>query len=572
MPRSPREDERFCLLYDQNLAPIRNYCLRRLPRAEVNDAVAEVFVVVWRRIDTAPNGDDARPWLYGIARNVIRNTDRSLRRRTRLLGRLGLFWEVGMRRIGFLAVLALMLGGCSSSSAEEVTRTGLAPTTSTSFLPASTSTSVSTTTTLPLTVHEESGWEGAYVLDDEWRNPKEWSEHPEVFPDSFVPMSVSYGPDGLPVIAYWVGLNVWPFVEEGETLPEGVEEAVMLGAVRLVFCSDLQCLGEVEIVEVADAYWPYGFGSWGAINLALLPDGSPVLTLPGDQEVWDPEALGGDGGDVVEPTRLLVCSNPRCENVTIHNVVDLFLDHPSIPHTAVPIPRVAVSADGLPVLAFTAGTDPDNQSLALMFCGDRNCDNANSTVIVDGPQVRSIGHLWVNTEGQMTARYGNPDQTLAVCPDPGCELIPVPITNEPNDLLITDGSGVLQRWHLRADGSIEVIQCADPVCVETTSTTLGINVPTGKWQEFPEPCRITIGFGNGENPVITWCEFGDLETPRTVTVCDDPSCSSSTEYEETDVNDLAAARFTQIIAHPSKQPSLIIGSDGALLIQPIPSP
>jgi len=478
-----------------------------------------------------------------------------------------------MRRIGFLAVLALMLGGCSSSSADEVTTTGFAQTTSTSFLPASTSTSVSTTATLPLTVHEESAWEGVYVLDDEWRNPKEWSEHPEVFPDSFVPMSVSYRPDGLPVIAYWVGLNVVPFLEEGETLPEGVEEALMLGAVRLGFCSDPQCLGEVEIVEVADAYWPYVFPSWGAINLALLPDGSPVLTIPGDQEVWDPEALGGDGDNVVEPTRLVVCSNPRCENVTIHNVVDLFLDQPSIPHKFVPIPRVAVSADGLPVLAFTAGTDPDNQTLALLFCGNRNCDNGNSTAIVDGPQVWSIGDLWVNHDGQTTVRYNNAgDETLAVCSDPECEAGPTPIISEPNDLFIIDGIGVLQRWYLRADDSIEVIQCADPVCVETTSTTLGVTLPTEKWQESREPCRITIGFGNGENPVITWCEFEDLQTPRTVTVCDDPSCSNSTEYEVTDVNDLAAMMFTQIIAHPSKQPGLIIGSDGALLIQPIPSP
>jgi hypothetical protein len=470
-----------------------------------------------------------------------------------------------MRRIGFLAVLALMLGGCSSSSADDVTTTGFAPTTSTSFLPASTSPSVSTTTTLPLTIHEESVWEGVYVLDAEFRNPKEWSEHPKLFPDSFVPMSVSYGPDGLPVIAYWVGLNVVPFIEEGETLPEGVEEALMLGAVRLGFCSDLQCLGEVEIVEVADAYW-------GAINLALLPDGSPVLTLPGDQEVWDPEALGGDGGDVREPTRLVVCSNPRCENVTIHNVVDLFFDHPSIPHSAVPIPHVAVSADGLPVLAFTAGTDPDNQTLALMFCGNRNCDTGGG-VIVDGPQVWSIGDLWVNHEDQTTVRYNNAgDETLAVCSDPECEAVPTPIVSEPNDLFIIDGVGVLQRWHLQADGSIEVIECADPTCAETTSTTLGVTLPTEKWQEFPAHCRITVGFGNGENPVITWCEFEDLQTPRTVTVCDDPSCATSTEYEVTDVNDQAAAMFTQIIAHPSTQPALIIGSDGALLIQPIPAP
>jgi RNA polymerase sigma-70 factor (ECF subfamily) len=69
---------------------MRNYCLRRLPASEVGDAVAEVFLVVWRRIGSAPEGDEARLWLYGIARNVVRNASRSLRRRARLNGRLRL--------------------------------------------------------------------------------------------------------------------------------------------------------------------------------------------------------------------------------------------------------------------------------------------------------------------------------------------------------------------------------------------------------------------------------------------------------------------------------------------------
>jgi RNA polymerase sigma-70 factor (ECF subfamily) len=50
--------------------------------------VAEVFLVVWRRIDDVPGGDDAALWLYGIARNVVRNVERSEKRRARLLRRL----------------------------------------------------------------------------------------------------------------------------------------------------------------------------------------------------------------------------------------------------------------------------------------------------------------------------------------------------------------------------------------------------------------------------------------------------------------------------------------------------
>lgn len=88
MARSPRTDAEFRRLYDEHFVAIRSYCLRRLPVAEVNDAVAEVFLVVWRRIGDVPEGDAATLWLYGIARNVVRNVDRSTRRRTRLEGRL----------------------------------------------------------------------------------------------------------------------------------------------------------------------------------------------------------------------------------------------------------------------------------------------------------------------------------------------------------------------------------------------------------------------------------------------------------------------------------------------------
>lgn len=56
--------------------------------SEVNDAVADVFLVAWRRIDEVPSGDEARLWLFGIARNVVRNADRSRRRRSRLHDRL----------------------------------------------------------------------------------------------------------------------------------------------------------------------------------------------------------------------------------------------------------------------------------------------------------------------------------------------------------------------------------------------------------------------------------------------------------------------------------------------------
>lgn len=80
----PSHDETFKRLYQTHRQAIWSYCLRRVPRAEVEDAVAEVFAVAWRRRDTAPSGDETLLWLYGVARNVVRNVTRSQIRRRRL--------------------------------------------------------------------------------------------------------------------------------------------------------------------------------------------------------------------------------------------------------------------------------------------------------------------------------------------------------------------------------------------------------------------------------------------------------------------------------------------------------
>ena len=83
-------DAQFRVVYDSHVAAIRRYCQRRLPRPDVDDATAEVFLVAWRRVDRMPGGDEALLWLYGVARNVVRNQQRSARRMLRLRSRLQL--------------------------------------------------------------------------------------------------------------------------------------------------------------------------------------------------------------------------------------------------------------------------------------------------------------------------------------------------------------------------------------------------------------------------------------------------------------------------------------------------
>jgi RNA polymerase sigma-70 factor (ECF subfamily) len=81
-------DARFERLYRDHAPDVLGYCARRVGRDEAHDAASEVFVVALRRIDDVPSGDEALPWLYTVARNVLKNRDRSGRRRLRLAAKL----------------------------------------------------------------------------------------------------------------------------------------------------------------------------------------------------------------------------------------------------------------------------------------------------------------------------------------------------------------------------------------------------------------------------------------------------------------------------------------------------
>ncbi len=84
------ETSRFRSLYGEYQPEVLAYFLRRLSRDDAVDATAEVFLTAWRRIDDVPLHPQARLWLFGVARNVLRNQQRSLRRRGRLWAKLSL--------------------------------------------------------------------------------------------------------------------------------------------------------------------------------------------------------------------------------------------------------------------------------------------------------------------------------------------------------------------------------------------------------------------------------------------------------------------------------------------------
>ncbi|PZF84238.1 RNA polymerase sigma factor [Jiangella anatolica] len=79
----------FTALYDTAYADLLRFAQRRVDPAYAEDVVAEAFLVAWRRLDALPpRADDARAWLFGIARHVILNAHRSARRQQALAVRL----------------------------------------------------------------------------------------------------------------------------------------------------------------------------------------------------------------------------------------------------------------------------------------------------------------------------------------------------------------------------------------------------------------------------------------------------------------------------------------------------
>jgi RNA polymerase sigma factor (sigma-70 family) len=85
------EDAVFVDLYQRFHRHIYAYCRRRIPDDTVEDAVAETFFLAWKKTGEIPPGDQALPWLYGVAYRVVTHQWRSDFRRGRLAQRLASF-------------------------------------------------------------------------------------------------------------------------------------------------------------------------------------------------------------------------------------------------------------------------------------------------------------------------------------------------------------------------------------------------------------------------------------------------------------------------------------------------
>jgi RNA polymerase sigma factor (sigma-70 family) len=86
--RSWQDPDAFAALFDRHAAGVHRYAARRLGTQLADDVMAETFAVAFQRrhsYDVARL--DARPWLFGIATNLMRTHRRTEARRWRALAR-----------------------------------------------------------------------------------------------------------------------------------------------------------------------------------------------------------------------------------------------------------------------------------------------------------------------------------------------------------------------------------------------------------------------------------------------------------------------------------------------------
>ena len=75
---------RFEAIWAEHSLKVRAYCIRRVAEHEADDVCAEIFLVIWRRLDEVPLPPQTLLYIYGIAGKVVSNHTRSFRRRARL--------------------------------------------------------------------------------------------------------------------------------------------------------------------------------------------------------------------------------------------------------------------------------------------------------------------------------------------------------------------------------------------------------------------------------------------------------------------------------------------------------
>lgn len=87
MVHTRAEVDRFEQIASEVFEPLQRYLLRRAPRQDAEDALSEVMLIIWRRLNDVPE-ERVLPWSYGVARKALANQRRGRSRGLKLVERL----------------------------------------------------------------------------------------------------------------------------------------------------------------------------------------------------------------------------------------------------------------------------------------------------------------------------------------------------------------------------------------------------------------------------------------------------------------------------------------------------
>ena len=89
-PRGARDPTaRFERLFHDTRGDLLAYAVRRSRSPEdAADVLAETYMIAWRKLDAIPQGEEARLWLFGVARNVLLRGAGRVRSLDRVVARL----------------------------------------------------------------------------------------------------------------------------------------------------------------------------------------------------------------------------------------------------------------------------------------------------------------------------------------------------------------------------------------------------------------------------------------------------------------------------------------------------
>ncbi len=87
--RGPDPRDTFEALYRSTCDDLLRYLVRRCRDAEeAADLLAETYLTAWGKLDAVPDGEAARLWLFGVARNLLLRSARRRRVADALIQRL----------------------------------------------------------------------------------------------------------------------------------------------------------------------------------------------------------------------------------------------------------------------------------------------------------------------------------------------------------------------------------------------------------------------------------------------------------------------------------------------------